>query len=127
MEKESLQLNDFNMLSLIGIGNYAKVVLVRKKSSGKLYAMKIMKKRLALQDNKDTKFLKSQAFIEKEILVISLLYLRPNVSIHLSQTSMALSRINANFTTSLNTVQEASYLECSKEALDSVNNRTYFL
>ena len=127
MEKESLQLNDFNMLSLIGIGNYAKVVLVRKKSSGKLYAMKIMKKRLALQDNKDTKFLKSQAFIEKEILVISLLYLRPNVSIHLSQTSMALSSINANFTTSLNTVQEASYLECSKEALDSVNNRTYFL
>lgn len=46
MEKESLQLNDFNMLSLIGVGNYAKVVLVRKKSSGKLYAMKIMKKRL---------------------------------------------------------------------------------
>jgi hypothetical protein len=51
------------MLSLIGIGNYAKVVLVRKKSSGKLYAMKIMKKRLIDQDNKDNKFLKNQAFI----------------------------------------------------------------
>jgi hypothetical protein len=50
------------MLSLIGIGNYAKVVLVRKKSSGKLYAMKIIKKKRADQD-KDGKFLKSQAFI----------------------------------------------------------------
>jgi serine/threonine protein kinase len=46
MEKDTLQLKDFNMLSLIGIGNYAKVVLVKKKSSGKLYAMKIMKKKL---------------------------------------------------------------------------------
>lgn len=33
------------MLSLIGIGNYAKVVLVRKKATGHIYAMKIVKKR----------------------------------------------------------------------------------
>ncbi len=33
------------MLSLIGIGNYAKVVLVRKKSNSKIYAMKIVKKK----------------------------------------------------------------------------------
>jgi hypothetical protein len=51
------------MLSLIGIGNYAKVVLVRKKSSGKLYAMKIMKKRISGHDAKDSKINKSQAFI----------------------------------------------------------------
>lgn len=64
MEKETLQLTDFNMLSLIGIGNYAKVVLVRKKSSGKLYAMKIMKKKKVGID-KDGNFLKSQALLEK--------------------------------------------------------------
>lgn len=56
------------MLSLIGIGNYAKVVLVRKKSSGKLYAMKIMRKKKVDVD-KDGKFLRSQALLEKEILV----------------------------------------------------------
>jgi len=55
------------MLSLIGIGNYAKVVLVRKKSSGKLYAMKIMRKKKVDVD-KDGKFLRSQALLEKEIL-----------------------------------------------------------
>ncbi len=63
MEKESLKISDFNMLSLIGVGNYAKVVLVKKKSSGKLYAMKIMKKRKIDIENKDSKFLRSQAFI----------------------------------------------------------------
>jgi hypothetical protein len=52
------------MLTLIGVGNYAKVVIVRKKSSGKLYAMKIIKKRVSDHD-KDAKFLKNQAFIEK--------------------------------------------------------------
>lgn len=56
------------MLSLIGIGNYAKVVLVRKKSSGKLYAMKIMRKK-KIDVDKDGKFLRSQALLEKEILV----------------------------------------------------------
>lgn len=84
MEKESLQLSDFNMLSLIGIGNYAKVVLVRKKSSGKLYAMKIIKKRLSPQDAKDTKINKNQAFIEKEILVTPLFYIRPSATTLLS-------------------------------------------
>lgn len=33
------------MLSVIGKGSYAKVVLVRKKASGQLYAMKSMKKK----------------------------------------------------------------------------------
>lgn len=62
MEKENFELNDYSMLSLIGVGNYAKVVLARKKSSGKLYAMKILKK---VKDNqsKDGEFLKQQAFL----------------------------------------------------------------
>lgn len=32
------------MLSMIGVGNYAKVLLVRKKNNAKIYAMKIVKK-----------------------------------------------------------------------------------
>lgn len=32
------------MLSVVGKGSYAKVVLVKKKDSGKIYAMKILKK-----------------------------------------------------------------------------------
>jgi serum/glucocorticoid-regulated kinase 2 len=33
------------MLSVIGKGSYAKVILVRKKEDGKLYAIKSMKKK----------------------------------------------------------------------------------
>jgi serine/threonine protein kinase len=114
------------MLSLIGIGNYAKVVLVRKKSSGKLYAMKIMKKRLSGQDTKDSKINKSQAFIEKEILVTIFFYIRPNVTTHSSSTSTAPSSTTANFTTFWNTVRAGNSLESSKGTPVSIRNRTYF-
>lgn len=38
-------LEQFNTLCVIGKGSYAKVVLVRKKSNGTLYALKSMKKK----------------------------------------------------------------------------------
>lgn len=38
-------LDNFAMLSVIGKGSYAKVILVRKKEDGKLYAIKSMKKK----------------------------------------------------------------------------------
>ena len=42
-----LSLDKFNMLSVIGKGSYAKVVLVKKKGSDddRVYAMKILKKK----------------------------------------------------------------------------------
>jgi serum/glucocorticoid-regulated kinase 2 len=42
--KKSFTIDDFTMLSVVGKGSYAKVVLVKKKDSGKIYAMKILKK-----------------------------------------------------------------------------------
>jgi serum/glucocorticoid-regulated kinase 2 len=38
-------LEDYSLLSVIGKGSYAKVVLVRKKLNGNLYALKSMKKK----------------------------------------------------------------------------------
>ncbi len=38
-------MEDFSLLKTIGKGSYAKVVLVRKNDSGKLYAMKMVKKK----------------------------------------------------------------------------------
>jgi len=55
------------MLSQLGIGNYAKVILVRKKDSGRVYAMKIIKKSREHGEIKGIK--KEHAYIEKEILV----------------------------------------------------------
>lgn len=42
-----LTLDNFNMLSVIGKGSYAKVVLVKKKGeeADRVYAMKILKKK----------------------------------------------------------------------------------
>ena len=39
-----ISIDDFTLLSVIGKGSYAKVVLVRKKDNGELFAMKILKK-----------------------------------------------------------------------------------
>ena len=46
-KEQNLTLDNFNMLSVIGKGSYAKVVLVKKKGeeSERVYAMKILKKK----------------------------------------------------------------------------------
>jgi serum/glucocorticoid-regulated kinase 2 len=36
--------DDFTLLQVIGTGSYGKVLLVKKKETGKLYAMKVLKK-----------------------------------------------------------------------------------
>lgn len=43
-KKKKITLESFNMLSLIGKGTYAKVILVRKKDDGQIFALKILKK-----------------------------------------------------------------------------------
>jgi serum/glucocorticoid-regulated kinase 2 len=44
-------LDDFELLRVIGTGSFAKVMLVRKKDSHKLYAMKVLKKEEILKRN----------------------------------------------------------------------------
>lgn len=45
MMNPHMTLDDFNMLSVIGKGSYAKVLLVKKKGADQVYAMKILKKK----------------------------------------------------------------------------------
>ena len=40
----SVTKNDFEMISIIGKGSYGKVSLVKKKDTGQLYALKVLKK-----------------------------------------------------------------------------------
>ena len=42
--KEYVTIKSFVLLSVIGRGSYAKVILVKKKDTGNLYALKILKK-----------------------------------------------------------------------------------
>lgn len=43
-QKGSLTKKDFVMLSVIGKGSYGKVLLVRRRESEEIYAMKVLKK-----------------------------------------------------------------------------------
>jgi serum/glucocorticoid-regulated kinase 2 len=51
------------MLSVIGKGSYAKVVLVKKKDNGKLFALKSMKKKYIEKKKQE-----GRVVVEKEIL-----------------------------------------------------------
>lgn len=42
---EVVNVNNFSLLSVIGKGNYAKVLLVKKNDNNKLFAMKALKKK----------------------------------------------------------------------------------
>ena len=43
-EGGSVNKNDFEMISIIGKGSYGKVSLVKKRDTGQLYALKVLKK-----------------------------------------------------------------------------------
>lgn len=48
---EKPKLEDFDTLKLIGKGTYGKVMLVKKKDTGKVYAMKILDKKAVIETN----------------------------------------------------------------------------
>lgn len=58
MDKKKYSLQDFQLLSVFGYGNYSKVALVRKKDDQKIYAMKVIKKESKVKGIK-----RSHAFI----------------------------------------------------------------
>lgn len=49
--QEKVRLDDFELLKVLGRGSFGKVMQVRKKSDGKVYAMKILKKRAIIARN----------------------------------------------------------------------------
>lgn len=63
MDNTKIQVSDFSLISVIGKGSFAKVNLVRKKNTGKVFAMKILKKK-----NIEKKKLDAHVMVEKNIL-----------------------------------------------------------
>lgn len=62
---EKLTINSFTLMCVIGKGSYAEVILARKKDSGKIYALKILKKKKIEQRNQ-----REHVRTERNILVI---------------------------------------------------------
>jgi serine/threonine protein kinase len=80
-------LDDFNLISTIGKGNSAKVILAESKHSKKLYAIKVLKKELLIE-NGETRFSK----IERRILKLATEEDHPFV-VHLCGTFQSETRL----------------------------------
>lgn len=62
--KQQVLMDDFALVSFIGKGSYADVTLVRKKDTGKLYAMKALKKKYVEKKKQQT-----NVMLERNILI----------------------------------------------------------
>ena len=60
---------DFEMISVIGKGSYGKVMLVKKRDSGQLYALKVLKKAEIIRRNQV-----EHTMTERRILVSVLIF-----------------------------------------------------
>jgi serum/glucocorticoid-regulated kinase 2 len=63
-DSSAVTLDDFSLLTVIGKGSYAKVVLVKRKGNEKVYAMKILKKKY-IEKKKQEAHIKT----ERDVLV----------------------------------------------------------
>ena len=70
-ELQKISKNSFLMLTVIGIGSYAKVFLVKKKNTGTIYALKMIKKS-KIKRKKQHEHLKTERFIMVFPLQISI-------------------------------------------------------
>ncbi len=62
--KNKISINDFMYQGSLGKGAYAEVLLMKKNSSGKMYATKVIDKQFLMREKKDY-----QVMIEREILI----------------------------------------------------------
>jgi serum/glucocorticoid-regulated kinase 2 len=61
---KALTINDFMLLSVIGKGSYAKVILVKKKDTEEILALKVLKKEMVEKRKQ-----KEHVLIERDVLV----------------------------------------------------------
>ena len=64
-ESQKITKNDFDNIKLIGKGSFGKVLLVRKKSNQKLYAMKVLEKSLIKNQGQEVHTKTERTLLEK--------------------------------------------------------------
>jgi len=62
---EKVSVNDFDLLTLVGKGSFGKVMQVRKKDTGKIYAMKVLDKKHILEHNEVEHTLSEKNILQK--------------------------------------------------------------
>jgi serine/threonine protein kinase len=65
VENKSVSLDDFEIIRVLGKGEYGKVLLVQKKITQELFALKILKKKLIEEKNQVQHTLSERAILQK--------------------------------------------------------------
>lgn len=63
-KRKQISVGDFEMIKVIGRGGFSRVLLCRKKDTGRLYAMKILKKSKLIREKKIKPILSERAVLE---------------------------------------------------------------
>jgi serum/glucocorticoid-regulated kinase 2 len=63
-KRKQISAGDFQMIKVIGRGGFSRVLLIRKKDTGRLYAMKIVKKNKIIREKKIKPILSERAILE---------------------------------------------------------------
>jgi len=64
-KKKVIAVQDFDLIKVIGRGGFSRVILCRKKDTGRLYAMKILKKSKIIREKKIKPILSERSILEK--------------------------------------------------------------
>ena len=125
--EKAISLEDFYMLCVIGKGSYAKVVLVKRKDTGEIMALKILKKEM-IEKRKQEEHVRT----EREVLV-SRSRIKYLVTISRSKSpipsllsSTALSKMRRSYTLLLNTAPAVNFSTCSKRENTLLKTSTSF-
>jgi Protein kinase domain. len=69
---DKVTINSFSLICVIGKGSYAEVILARKKDTGKIYALKILKKNKIEAKNQKNNVRAERNILVKHILLLDL-------------------------------------------------------
>ena len=64
-KKKQISVEDFELIKVIGRGGFSRVILCRKKDTGRLYAMKILKKSKLIREKKIKPILSERSILER--------------------------------------------------------------
>lgn len=103
----SVSKNDFQMLSVIGKGSFGKVLLVKKKSSGQLHAIKILKKSELRKRNQVERTMTERRILVRKQLIADISF-RARCVTHSSSRWTMPSLLRVNSSSFLSTAQGVS-------------------
>ena len=64
-KKKEISVSDFELIKVIGRGGFSRVLLARKKDTGRLYAMKILKKSKIIREKKLKPIISERKIMER--------------------------------------------------------------